>query len=65
MIKKLQANQLAITSGLEKIDGSNRRLIDMTELPRFEPIDAPEPTLQVTIDEPKKRYYKIKYRKQI
>ena len=53
MITQLQANQLAITTGLEKIDESNRIMIDMTELPRFEAIDGPEPLLQEAIKEPK------------
>lgn len=42
MITQLQANQLAITSGLEKIDQSNRRMLDMGELPRLEAIEPPE-----------------------
>ena len=42
-IAQLQANQLALTSGLEKINETNLRLADMRELPALEG-DYEEPT---------------------
>ena len=56
MIKQLQTNQLAITSGLEKIDESNRRMVDMRELPALEG-DYQEPTTsQSAIEKTKKSF---------
>ena len=54
MIKQLQANQLAITDGLEKINETNERFLDMRELLTPEG-DYQEPTTsQSAIEKPKK-----------
>ena len=54
MIKQLQANQLAITDGFEKINETNEKFLDMRELPTPEG-DYQEPTTsQSAIEKPKK-----------
>lgn len=55
MIKQLQANQLAITEGLEKINETNEGFWDMRELPP--PFGYQEPTTsQSAIEKPKKSF---------